>query len=166
MDFLIIVIIILSIINCILAAAVLYFSEIKEFFSKRKLHKEVNPITTLTEIKLKDDVYLERDKNLVQIDTYIEYVSSVIDKFNNSRNKRVALATKKQLLESTIKIIPIFTKFIDVTGESNLDVDLSKCDLRELMGLLESTYNDFTHDNLDCINNIIAIVIKIRDTND
>ena len=140
---------VIDIITLLLLVYMLLQNKIKEYRVKKNIKKEVEVVTTLTEKKMKDDIDLEKDKDLVTIDQYMEYINAVIERYNNSRNKRIAFRTKQELLSRTVKIIPLFTKYIDIDFFYDIDDPAYKgVTERDLMMMLESIYNDFTHSNL------------------
>jgi len=157
----------LIIINTITFLLVVYLlaqNKLKEVKARMNIKKEVEVVTTLAEKKLKDDIDLEKDKDLVLIDEYMKYLSSVIIKYNKSRSKRVAYTTRQELLAKTVSIVPIFSKYINIDYFYDPgDVTYKDVTDRDLMMMLESTYNDFTHDNLESFNNILSVVMRIRD---
>lgn len=157
----------LVIINTVTLLIVLYLlfkDNIKELKKKRSLKKEVELVTTLTEKKKRDDIDLEKDKDLVTMDKYMEYINEVLTKYNKSRSKIVAFKTKQQLLGNTISVLTTFSKYINIDFFYNPDDPLFK-DLgtRDLMMILETAYKDYTHDNLECFNTILAVALKLRD---
>ena len=75
-----------------------FSKEIKDIKSKMKIRKEVAAVTSLTEKKLKDDMSLEKDKDFVIIDDYMKYLKEVMEKYDKSRSKKVAYATRQNLI--------------------------------------------------------------------
>ena len=156
--------IVITSVTLLLVLYLVFSKEIKDFKSNRKIKKEVSAVTSLAEKKIKDDLDLERDKDLVLIDEYMSYISEVINKFNTSRSKKVSLNTRQILLSKTIQMIFIFDKYITIDFYYDpYDPTFKNLTDRELMELLESVYNDFTHNNLECFNNILSLVIRLRD---
>ena len=132
----------------------------------KKLKEEREFTTTLQEKKLKDDIDLEKDRDLVLINDYMKDIKDILDKYNNSRSKKIAYATRQKLLYTTITMIPIFNKYIIIDFYYDPeDSYLKNMSDRDLMKMLESSYNDFTQDNLEGFNNILSIVLKLRDNN-
>lgn len=156
--------IIINTISLLLLIYILVQGKIKEIRSKKNIKKEVEVVTTLTEKKLKDDIDLEKDKDLVLIDEYMKFLKAVIEKYNSSRSKRIAYTTRQALLGRTVAIIPVFSKYISIDFFYDPeDATYKGVTDRDLMMMLESTYNDFTHDNLDCFNSILSVVMRLRD---
>ena len=156
--------IVITSVTLLLVLYLVFSKEIKDFKSNRKIKKEVSAVTSLAEKKIKDDLDLERDKDLVLIDEYMSYISEVINKFNTSRSKKVSLNTRQILLNKTVQMISIFDKYITIDFYYDpYDSTFNNLTDRELMELLESVYNDFTHNNLECFNNILSLVIRLRD---
>ena len=153
-----------NIVELLLLTYVVFSSEIKGIRTKMKIKKEVAAVTSLTEKKMKDDLDLERDKDFVSIDEYMKYLKDVIEKFDKSRSKKIAYNTRQRLLNETIQIIPVFDKYIGIDYFYDPeDTTFKNMSDRELMELLESIYNDFTHDNLESFNSIISVVLRLRD---
>ena len=151
-------------VTLLLIAYMLLQNKLKEYKVKKNIKKEVEVVTTLTEKKMKDDIDLEKDKDLVAFDEYMKYIKSVIDRYNNSRNKKIAFRTKQELLGRTVEILPLFNKYIDIDFFYDLDDPTYKgVTERDLMMMLESIYNDFTHNNLESFNNIVSVVMRLRD---
>lgn len=154
-------------INIIILLLVIYLvfkDNLKELKRVKSLKKEVELVTTLTEKKKRDDIDLEKDKDLVLIDKYMEYVSEVINRYNKSRSKIVAQKTKQELLGKTIEIIPTFSKYVNLEFYYDPSDELFKgMNVRDLMMVLESSYKDYTHDNLECFNTILTVAQKLRD---
>ena len=155
---------ILVLIIFVLVLYMLLQKRIMELKIKRGMKREADLVDTLKEQKLRDDLDLEKDRDLVLVDEYTIFISDVINKYNNSRSKRIAYKTRQALLYKTIEILPIFCKYIDVFYTYDPDVDPfeGKTD-KEVMMALESAYNDFTHDNLESFNTILPIVVRLRD---
>ena len=155
---------IIDILTLLLVIYMLVQNKIKEYKVKRSLKKEVEVVTTLQEKKQKDDINLEKDKDLVIIDKYMKGISQVIEKYNASRNKKIAYSTRQSLLAKTVAIIPVFAKYITVDFYYNPDDPTFKgVTDRDLMMMMESIYNDFTHDNLGSFNNLLAVIMRLRD---
>lgn len=132
---------------------------------KRRIKfKEPNVINTIANKKLEDDLVIEKDRDLVLIDEYINFIKNILDKYNNSRNKRIAYRTRQEINFETFKIVPIVNKYITLAYYYNLDdKDWYQLTDTELMKMLEAAYNDYTHDNLDSLNSIISVALRLRD---
>lgn len=132
----------------------------------KKIKEEREFTTTMQEKKLKDDIDLERDRDLGLIKDYMKDVKDILDRYNNSRSKKIAYTTRQRLLYITITMIPIFNKYIVIDFYYDPDDSyLKNMSDKDLMKMLESSYNDFTQENLEGFNNILSIVLKLRDNN-
>ena len=79
-------------------------------------------------------------------------------------NKKIALRTRQELLLKTIDIIPVASRHINLNYYYNLeDKEWYKLTDRDMMMLLESAYNDYTHENLDSLNSIFTAALRLRD---
>ena len=98
------------------------------------------------------------------IDEYVNYIKQMLENYNNSRNKKIALRTRQELLLKTIDIIPVASRHINLNYYYNLeDKEWYKLTDRDMMMLLESAYNDYTHENLDSLNSIFTAALRLRD---
>ena len=154
----------LIIILFILAETQLLWYRYKPLYKILKKNKKDNVTKTLADKQKQDDIILERDKDLGAIDKYVEYIATVISRFNKSRNKIIAYRIRQELLIKTIHIIPIASKYITVKCYYNLE-DKEWCKLtdKDLMLALESSYNAYTHENLQSLDDIFSIAIRLRD---
>ena len=101
---------------------------------------------------------------------YLDYsattpvLKEVLDSYNKSRSKKVALRTRQELLIRTINIIPVASRHIDLNYYYNLeDKEWYSLTDRDMFMLLESASNDYTHDNLDSLNSIFTAALRLRD---
>ena len=158
-----------TIIEILILISVLYLIFEKKIHNhkvSKKIKEEREFATTMQEKKLKDDIDLEKDRDLVLIDDYMKDVKDILDRYNNSRSKKIAYTTRQKLLYATITMIPVFNKYIIIDFYYDPDDSyLKNMSDRDLMKMLESSYNDFTHDNLEGFNSILSIVLKLRDNN-
>ena len=98
------------------------------------------------------------------IDEYVNYIKQTLENYNNSRSKKIALRTRQELLLKTIDIIPVASRHINLNYYYNLeDKEWYKLTDRDMMMLLESAYNDYTHENLDSLNSIFTAALRLRD---
>ena len=68
------------------------------------------------------------------------------------------------ILLKTIDIIPVASRHINLNYYYNLeDKEWYKLTDRDMMMLLESAYNDYTHENLDSLNSIFTAALRLRD---
>ena len=138
-------------------------NRIKEVKTRKNINKEVEAVTALTEKKKKEDRELEYDKDLVAIDGYMNLIKTFLDSYHSSRRK-VSKEVKQNLVYETMKVVPIFSKYIVIDFYYSSDDEvLSKIKEKELVAMLESAFNDFTHDNLESFNNMITVILKLRD---
>lgn len=142
----------------------LLWERYKKPIMKHRKNKREEIIKSLAVKQKEDNLIIEKDKDITYIDEYIKYIKSVIDNYNNSRSKKIALRTRQDLLIKTIEIIPIASKHIDLNYYYNLDDnEWYKLTDRDMMLLLESSYNDYTHENLDSLNSIFSAALRLRD---
>lgn len=133
-------------------------------FKKYSKHRKEIVIKSLAAKQKEDDLIVEKDKDLTIIDEYIKEIKQFIDNFNKSKNKKIAYRTRQNLLIKTINIIPTLSKHITLNYYYNLDdKEWYKLTDRDMVMLLESAYNDYTHENLDSLNSIITAVLRLRD---
>ena len=55
------------------------------------------------------------------IDEYVNYIKQLLENYNNSRNKKIALRTRQELLLKTIDIIPVASRHINLNYYYNLE---------------------------------------------
>lgn len=133
-------------------------------FKKHSKVKKDDILKSLVTKQKEDELIVEKDKDITMIDEYIKYIKSVIDNYNNSRSKRISLKTRQTLLLNTINILPIASRHIQLSYYYNLDdKEWYKLTDRDMMMLLESAYNDYTHDNLDSLNSVFTASLRLRD---
>ena len=155
---------ILIIILFIVVHLELLWERYKKVFKKAKKVKNTEIIKSLAIRQKEDELVVEKDKEITMIDEYVSYVKSILDNYNSSKSKKIALRTRQDLLLKTITILPIVSRHITLNYYYNLDdVEWSKLTDRDLMMLLESAYNDYTHDNLDSLNSIFTAALRLRD---
>ena len=130
---------------------------------KRKAKKE-EVIKSLVAKQKEDDLIVEKDKDITTIDEYIKYIKEILDNYSRSRSKRISLRTRQDLLLKTINMIPIAARYINLNFYYNLDdSEWYKLTDRDMMMLLETAYNDYTHENLDSLNSIFTAALRLRD---
>lgn len=142
----------------------LIFEKYKHNFKKFRKTRKEEILKSLATKQKEDALVVEKDKDITMIDDYVEYVKSVLDSYNKSRSKKVALRTRQELLIRTINIIPVASRHIDLNYYYNLeDKEWYSLTDRDMFMLLESAYNDYTHDNLDSLNSIFTAALRLRD---
>ena len=142
----------------------LLLEKYKRVFKKFRKNKKAEIIKSLATRQKEDELVVEKDKDIPMIDEYVNYIKQMLENYNNSRNKKIALRTRQELLLKTIDIIPVASRHINLNYYYNLeDKEWYKLTDRDMMMLLESAYNDYTHENLDSLNSIFTAALRLRD---
>lgn len=142
----------------------LLLEKYKLVFKKFRKNKKAEIIKSLATRQKEDELVVEKDKDITMIDEYVNYIKQMLENYNNSRNKKIALRTRQELLLKTIDIIPVASRHINLNYYYNLeDKEWYKLTDRDMMMLLESAYNDYTHENLDSLNSIFTAALRLRD---
>ena len=142
----------------------LLLEKYKRVFKKFRKNKKDEIIKSLATRQKEDELVVEKDKDITMIDEYVNYIKQVLENYNNSRNKKIALRTRQELLLKTIDIIPVASRHINLNYYYNLeDKEWYKLTDRDMMMLLESAYNDYTHENLDSLNSIFTAALRLRE---
>ena len=142
----------------------LLLEKYKRVFKKFRKNKKAEIIKSLATRQKEDELVVEKDKDITMIDEYVNYIKQLLENYNNSRNKKIALRTRQELLLKTIDIIPVASRHINLNYYYNLeDKEWYKLTDRDMMMLLESAYNDYTHENLDSLNSIFTAALRLRD---
>ena len=142
----------------------LLLEKYKRVFKKFRKNKKAEIIKSLATRQKEDELVVEKDKDITMIDEYVNYIKQMLENYNNSRSKKIALRTRQELLLKTIDIIPVASRHINLNYYYNLeDKEWYKLTDRDMMMLLESAYNDYTHENLDSLNSIFTAALRLRD---
>lgn len=142
----------------------LLLEKYKRVFKKFRKNKKDEIIKSLATRQKEDELVVEKDKDITMIDEYVNYIKQILENYNNSRSKKIALRTRQELLLKTIDIIPVASRHINLNYYYNLeDKEWYKLTDRDMMMLLESAYNDYTHENLDSLNSIFTAALRLRD---
>lgn len=142
----------------------LLLEKYKRVFKKFRKNKKAEIIKSLVTRQKEDELVVEKDKDITMIDEYVNYIKQILENYNNSRSKKIALRTRQELLLKTIDIIPVASRHINLNYYYNLeDKEWYKLTDRDMMMLLESAYNDYTHENLDSLNSIFTAALRLRD---
>ena len=142
----------------------LLLEKYKRVFKKFRKNKKAEIIKSLAIRQKEDELVVEKDKDITMIDEYVNYIKQILENYNNSRSKKIALRTRQELLLKTIDIIPVASRHINLNYYYNLeDKEWYKLTDRDMMMLLESAYNDYTHENLDSLNSIFTAALRLRD---
>ena len=142
----------------------LLLEKYKRVFKKFRKNKKAEIIKSLATRQREDELVVEKDKDITMIDEYVNYIKQTLENYNNSRSKKIALRTRQELLLKTIDIIPVASRHINLDYYYNLDdKEWYKLTDRDMMMLLESAYNDYTHENLDSLNSIFTAALRLRD---
>ena len=142
----------------------LLLEKYKRVFKKFRKNKKAEINKSLATRQKEDELVVEKDKDITMIDEYVNYIKQTLENYNNSRSKKIALRTRQELLLKTIDIIPVASRHINLNYYYNLeDKEWYKLTDRDMMMLLESAYNDYTHENLDSLNSIFTAALRLRD---
>ena len=142
----------------------LLLEKYKRVFKKFRKNKKAEIIKSLATRQKEDELVVEKDKDITMIDEYVNYIKQTLENYNNSRSKKIALRTRQELLLKTIDIIPVASRHINLNYYYNVeDKEWYKLTDRDMMTLLESAYNDYTHENLDSLNSIFTAALRLRD---
>ena len=142
----------------------LLLEKYKRVFKKFRKNKKAEIIKSLATRQKEDELVVEKDKDITMIDEYVNYIKQTLENYNNSRSKKIALRTRQELLLKTIDIIPVASRHINLNYYYNLeDKEWYKLTDRDMMMLLESAYNDHTHENLHSLNSIFTAALRLRD---
>ena len=142
----------------------LLLEKYKRVFKKFRKNKKAEIIKSLAIRQKEDELVVEKDKDITMIDEYVNYIKQTLENYNNSRSKKIALRTRQELLLKIIDIIPVASRHINLNYYYNLeDKEWYKLTDRDMMMLLESAYNDYTHENLDSLNSIFTAALRLRD---
>ena len=140
----------------------LLLEKYKRVFKKFRKNKKAEIIKSLATRQKEDELVVEKDKDITMIDEYVNYIKQTLENYNNSRSKKIALRTRQELLLKTIDIIPVASRHINLNYYYNLeDKEWYKLTDRDMMMLLESAYNDYTHENLDSLNSIFTAALRL-----
>ena len=133
-------------------------------FKKFKKAKKEDFLKSLVIKQKEDELIVEKDKDIATLDEYVNFIKSILENYALSRNKKISLRTRQELLIKTIEVIPIASRHITLSYYYNLDdKEWYKLTDRDMMMLLETAYNDYTHDNLDSLNSIFTAALRLRD---
>jgi hypothetical protein len=154
------IIISLTIINTLLIFYILVSDKLKELHNKKKVNVNISAISTLAEQKEKDDQQIEQTKEMTQIDEYMNYLRDFIEVSRSK--KRLNSIDKQNILCRTVQAVPLFSKYIEIDAFFNVEEIPQKPKEKDLLNMLESSYNDFTKDNLEGFNMILSIVMILR----
>ena len=116
----------------------LLLEKYKRVFKKFRKNKKAEIIKSLATRQKEDELVVEKDKDITMIDEYVNYIKQMLENYNNSRNKKIALRTRQELLLKTIDIIPVASRHINLNYYYNLeDKEWYKLTDRDMMMLYE-----------------------------
>ncbi len=148
----------------VIAEVQLIWYRYKPLYLKAKKDRQEDVVKKLVNKKMEDDLVLEKDKDITDIDKYMEYIKSIIDSYNSSRSKRISYRTRQELLLETIKILPTVAKYISLEYYYNLDdKEWYKLTDKDMILALEEVNRNYSHDNLECLNTAISASLRLRD---
>lgn len=127
---------------------------------KRK-SKSTNVVDELMKIQENIDFDISQEKDSLRINEYLKELKSVLDRYDSIRSRIVSTKIKRELLLSTIDIIPVFSKYIDVTIDKDKYKEESNLDNKEIMKLLKENYNSYSNVSLDVFNDTLLLVVLL-----
>lgn len=127
---------------------------------KRK-SKSTNVVDELMKIQENIDFDISQEKDSLRINEYLKELKSVLDRYDSVRSRIVSTKIKRELLLSTIDIIPVFSKYIDVTIDKDKYKEESNLDNKEIMRLLKENYNSYSNVSLDVFNDTLLLVVLL-----
>ena len=155
---------IILIVMFIIIQGEILWNRYKPVIKRRQKTRKEEIIKSLAERQKEDELVVEKDKDITMIDEYIAYIKLFLDNYNSSRSKRISLKKRQDLLIKTFNILPVVSRHIDLNYYYNLDdKEWYKLTDRDMIMLLESAYNDYTHENLESLNSIFTAALRLRD---
>lgn len=127
---------------------------------KRK-SKSTNVVDELMKIQENIDFDISQEKDSLRINEYLKELKSVLDRYDSIRSRVVSTKIKRELLLSTIDIIPVFSKYIDVIIDRDKYKEESNLDNKEIMRLLKENYNSYSNVSLDVFNDTLLLVVLL-----
>lgn len=119
---------------------------------------------TIYKKKLEDDFIQEKEEDIININKYLKYIKESIDKYNNSRSKKISFRTRRSLLYYTILFIPYFTKYTEISFDYDIDsIYWKKLDDRDIMKNLIESYNSFSIESPESFNDIVKNILLLSD---
>lgn len=132
--------------------------------TSRLERKSETIVEVLTSIKKEDDFVLDKERDSILIDEYLKEVKSLIDSFDKSRSKLVSFRTRRKFIYDTIMIIPVISKYMDLSIEYDTTSKLlSRKTDRDIMILLTEAYNSFSKEAPEAFNDILLCSLLLSD---
>lgn len=127
---------------------------------KRK-SKSTNVVDELMKIQENIDFDINQEKDSLRINEYLKELKSVLDRYDSVRSRIVSTKIKRELLLSTIDIIPVFSKYVDVIIDRDKYKEKSNLDNKEIMRLLRENYNSYSSVSLNVFNDTLLLVVLL-----
>ena len=127
---------------------------------KRK-SKSTSVVDELMKIQENIDFDINQEKDSLRINEYLKELKSVLDRYDSIRSRIVSTKIKRELLLSTIDIIPVFSKYVDVIIDRDKYKEKSNLDNKEIMRLLRENYNSYSSVSLNVFNDTLLLVVLL-----
>lgn len=127
---------------------------------KRK-SKSTSVVDELMKIQENIDFDINQEKDSLRINEYLKELKLVLDRYDSVRSRIVSTKIKRELLLSTIDIIPVFSKYVDVIIDRDKYKEKSNLDNKEIMKLLKENYNSYSSVSLDVFNDTLLLVVLL-----
>lgn len=130
-----------------------------KLFKRRS--KSTNVVDELMKIQENIDFDINQEKDSLRINEYLKELKLVLDRYDSIRSRIVSTKIKRELLLSTIDIIPVFSKYVDVIIDRDKYKEKSNLDNKEIMKLLKENYNSYSSVSLDVFNDTLLLVVLL-----
>lgn len=130
-----------------------------KLFKRRS--KSTSVVDELMKIQENIDFDINQEKDSLRINEYLKELKLVLDRYDSIRSRIVSTKIKRELLLSTIDIIPVFSKYVDVIIDRDKYKEKSNLDNKEIMKLLKENYNSYSSVSLDVFNDTLLLVVLL-----
>lgn len=130
-----------------------------KLFKRRS--KSTSVVDELMKIQENIDFDINQEKDSLRINEYLKELKLVLDRYDSVRSRIVSTKIKRELLLSTIDIIPIFSKYVDVIIDRDKYKEKSNLDNKEIMRLLRENYNSYSSVSLNVFNDTLLLVVLL-----
>ena len=130
-----------------------------KLFKRRS--KSTSVVDELMKIQENIDFDINQEKDSLRINEYLKELKLVLDRYDSIRSRIVSTKIKRELLLSTIDIIPVFSKYVDVIIDRDKYKEKSNLDNKEIMKLLKENYNSYSSVYLDVFNDTLLLVVLL-----
>ena len=130
-----------------------------KLFKRRS--KSTSVVDELMKIQENIDFDINQEKDSLRINEYLKELKLVLDRYDSIRSRIVSTKIKRELLLSTIDIIPVFSKYVDVIIDRDKYKEKSNLDNKEIMRLLKENYNSYSSVSLDVFNDTLLLVVLL-----